>query len=134
MRMRVRRDGRYRFAIAVRGHEIACDQPAEAGGEDSAPTPPELLAASLAGCVAFYVARYCEQAGIPADDLEVLCDWQVGGKPRRMERLEVAVRLPACPPERRKAIERVANSCLIHATLQHPPEIVVRLADAEEAA
>ncbi|MFT0212517.1 OsmC family protein [Pseudomonas sp. F1_0610] len=32
-------------------HEIRMDQPKNAGGSDKGPTPPELLLASLAGCV-----------------------------------------------------------------------------------
>jgi uncharacterized OsmC-like protein len=37
--------------VTVRGHEIRSDQPVGDGGDDSAPTPTELLVASLAGCV-----------------------------------------------------------------------------------
>ncbi len=130
MRMQVRYLGRCRFEAEVRGHRIGCDQPADAGGEDLAPTPPELLAASLAGCVGFYVARYCQQAGIDADGLTVEADWQVGGSPRRIERFVVRVHLSAwdmLPEGRRRAIERAATGCLIHNTLSHPPEIAIEV-------
>jgi len=33
---------------AVRGHPVLADQPAEAGGQDAAPAPTELVVASLA--------------------------------------------------------------------------------------
>ncbi|MDX3458608.1 hypothetical protein PV396_42935 [Streptomyces sp. ME02-8801-2C] len=46
------------FAVEVRGHRLLVDQPADAGGTDTAPTPTELFAASLATCVAFYAGRY----------------------------------------------------------------------------
>jgi putative redox protein len=35
----------------IRGHKVSIDQPANAGGSDTAPTPLELLFASLAGCI-----------------------------------------------------------------------------------
>jgi putative redox protein len=35
----------------VRGHKILIDQPANAAGTDTGPTPLELLFASLAGCI-----------------------------------------------------------------------------------
>lgn len=35
----------------VRGHKVVIDQPANAGGADTGPTPLELLFASLAGCI-----------------------------------------------------------------------------------
>jgi putative redox protein len=42
------------YGVAVRGHRIQVDQPADAGGQDSAPTPTGLSVASLATRVAFY--------------------------------------------------------------------------------
>lgn len=35
----------------VRGHKIVIDQPANAGGTDTGPTPLELVLVSLAGCI-----------------------------------------------------------------------------------
>jgi putative redox protein len=35
----------------IRGHKLVIDQPANAGGTDTGPTPLELLFTSLAGCI-----------------------------------------------------------------------------------
>jgi uncharacterized OsmC-like protein len=35
----------------IRGHEVVIDQPANAAGTDTGPTPLELMLASLAGCI-----------------------------------------------------------------------------------
>ncbi len=35
----------------IRGHKVVIDQPANAGGGDTGPTPLELVFASLAGCI-----------------------------------------------------------------------------------
>ena len=35
----------------IRGHKIVIDQPANAGGSDTGPTPLEMLFVSLAGCI-----------------------------------------------------------------------------------
>ncbi|RMH61917.1 MAG: OsmC family peroxiredoxin [Zetaproteobacteria bacterium] len=129
MRMRVSFEQGARFQAECRGHAITIDQPGSNGGSDAGMTPPELMAASLAGCVGYYVARYCQQAGIDTQGLEIGCDWQVGGEPRCIERFVVQVRLPGLPDNRRRAVERVANSCLIHATLHATPDIEVRLED-----
>lgn len=119
--MQIAYDGGCRFTAACRSHTITIDQPLDNGGEDSGMTPPELMAASLAGCIAHYVARYCTQAGIDTTGLAVACDWQVVDDPRRIGSLTVEVEVPELPANRRKAVERVANQCLIHATLTHPP-------------
>jgi len=47
--------------------------------------------------------------------------------PKRIGSLAVEVDLPGLPEKRRKAVERVANQCLIHATLAHPPVMDVIL-------
>jgi uncharacterized OsmC-like protein len=127
MRMKVRHDGGARFTVCCRDHEVTMDQPEENAGSDAGMTPPEFMAASLAGCIGFYVARYCEQAKIDATGLEVGCDWSIGGNPKRFEAIEVNVVLPGMPENRRKAVERVAQSCLIHATLLHGTEMDIRI-------
>jgi len=131
MRLRVTYEQGARFTAHCRGHSVVIDQPRDNGGDDAGMTPPELMAASLAGCVGYYVARYCTQAGIDTDGLEIGCDWQVGGDPRHIECFEVRVRLPALPANRRRAVERVANSCLIHATLHAEPTVRVSLEEAQ---
>jgi putative redox protein len=40
------------YQIRVRGHRVRVDQPVDAHGADSAPTPTELFVASLGTCVA----------------------------------------------------------------------------------
>jgi len=119
------------FNIECRGHTVVTDQPENNGGADSGMTPPEFLAGSLAGCIGFYVARYCEQAGIDPAGLRVDCDWSVAeDAPRRIGEFTIDVHLPNLPENRRKAVERVASSCLIHATLGHPPEVTINLASS----
>ncbi len=116
------------FNIECRGHSVVSDQPTSNGGEDSGMTPPEFFAGSLASCIGFYVARYCQQAGIDCDGLIVDCDWSVAeDAPRRIAEFTVDVDLPGLPEKRRRAVERVASSCLIHATLHHTPEININL-------
>jgi putative redox protein len=39
-----------RFAIDIRGHTLTVDQPKDAGGEDTAPTPTELFVAVSSHC------------------------------------------------------------------------------------
>jgi uncharacterized OsmC-like protein len=42
-----------KFVVAsdIRGHQVVIDQPANAGGTDTGPTPLELMFASLGGCI-----------------------------------------------------------------------------------
>jgi len=55
------------YEVTVRGHRLVVDQPTDAGGQDSAPTPTELFVASLATCVAFYAGRFLTRHGYRRD-------------------------------------------------------------------
>lgn len=55
--------GRFQAAIEVRGGTILADEPVEAGGLGSGPTPYELLAGALAACTAMTLRLYAERKG-----------------------------------------------------------------------
>ena len=123
-----------RFGIAVRGHTLTVDQPADAGGEDTAPTPTELLVASLASCVAFYARRYLARHGLPTHGLGVDASFEMGAHPARVSAVEVRLRLPDGVPEsRRGPLLAVARHCTVHNTLEHAPDVAVELAESRTA-
>ncbi len=126
-RLTVSYKGGTAFNIECRGHSAVTDQPTSHGGKDSGMTPPEFFAASLAGCVGYYLAKYCQQAGISTEGLRVGCDWDTVETPKRIGSISIDIVLPGLPEKRRKAVEKVASSCLIHATLHHTPDININL-------
>jgi uncharacterized OsmC-like protein len=128
----VTHEGGDRFGIAVRGHRLTVDQPLEAGGEDTAPTPTELLVASLASCVAFYARRHLARHGLPTDGLAVDASYEMGSRPARVARVDLAVRVPDGVPEARLApLLAVARHCTVHNTLVAGPEVDITLAGPE---
>ncbi|MET8945243.1 OsmC family protein [Streptomyces sp. NPDC004542] len=118
------------FAVDVRGHRITVDQPVEAGGKDTAPTPTELFAASLATCVAFYAGRYLHRHGLPRSGLRVGAEFVMStDRPARVAAVRVVVAPPPeLPEQRRAALLAVASHCTVHHTLQRPPRIDIELA------
>lgn len=126
--VRVRHLGGDRFTVGIREHTVLVDQPVGAGGTDTAPTPTELFVAGLASCVAFYARRYAVRHRFSADGLEVAVNYELGGRPSRVSRIEIVVTPPAAlPAERRDAFLAVASHCTVHNTLVQPPAIDVRL-------
>lgn len=117
------------YVVDVRGHRLQVDQPTEAGGTDTAPTPTELFAASLATCVAFYAGRYLHRHGLPRAGLRVRTEFILAtDRPARVTSLHlVVVPPPELPEQRRAALLAVASHCTIHNTLHQPPEIDVAL-------
>ena len=123
-----------RFVVEVRGHTITVDQPVDAGGQDTAPTPTELFVAGLASCVAFYARRYLARHDLPTDGLAVSADYTLGGRPARVT--DVAIRItppPGLPVERRDAFLAVASHCTVHNTLHEPPTVDIILTAEEHA-
>jgi putative redox protein len=130
----VRHLGDDRFAVDVRGHEILVDQPVDAGGEDTAPTPTELFVAGLASCVAFYARRYLKRHDIDPAGLAVAADYVIGGRPARVTELAVHITPPdALPDERREAFLAVASHCTVHNTLHDAPAVAISMAEREPA-
>lgn len=117
------------YEALVRGHRIVVDQPADSGGNDSAPTPVELFVASLATCVAFYAGSYLTRHGYGRDNLTVSAGFAMASdRPPRMSEIWVTVRVPASvPDEHRPALRAVARHCTVHNTLLSKPSIMIEL-------
>lgn len=127
--MNVRYRGGERYDIAVRGHTLTVDQPAEAGGEDAAPTPTELFVASLASCVAFYAGRYLTRHGIAREGLSVTATHQLAAdRPARVSGIRLTVSVPdTVPADRWPALQAVVQHCTVHNSLTTPPAIHIEL-------
>lgn len=117
------------YEVAVRGHRLLVDQPAEAGGHDAAPTPTELFVASLASCVAFYAGRYLTRHGCSRDGLAVSASFDMAAdRPARVSGIRLTVQVPAgLPAHRRPALSAVISHCTVHNTLTNPPEVTIDL-------
>ena len=118
------------YEVAVRGHRITVDQPADAGGADKAPTPTELFVASLATCVAFYAGRFLTRHGYTRDGLGVDVAFDMAAdRPARVAAVRLTVRVPAdVPTDRWPALQAVASHCTVHNTLTTPPDVTIDLA------
>ena len=121
-------DGGARFTADIRGHKVTVDQPPQGGGQDAGPTPLELLPAALGTCVALFSKQFLVTRGLDATGLQVQVFTAADSNPHRIGRFEVTVSIPGGVPEQyRAAMVRVAESCTVHHTLTHHPEIAVEV-------
>lgn len=103
--------------VEMRDHRLVADEPVEQGGEDTGPTPQELLAASLTACTAITIEMYARRKEWDLGDVEVQCDYEQAekGKPTVFK---LALRLPSgLTPEQVERLEMVAAKCPVHRTL-----------------
>jgi putative redox protein len=117
MKATATRDSQYRHTIRIRSHETTADEPVESGGTDSAPSPQELLAASLASCTAVTMEMYAQRKGWDIGGVEVAVEYTPAerGCPTRFELL---LRLPEdLSDEQVERLRVIAAKCPVHRTL-----------------
>ena len=113
-----RENGKFRHDLEVREHRLVADEPEQNGGEDSGPSPQELLAASLASCTAITIEMYATRKGWDIGDISVDVDYEPAqrGSPTKFE---MAVHFPKeLPEEQRERLMQIAAKCPVHRTLE----------------
>lgn len=111
------RENQYRHTVRIRSHELGVDEPAEQGGTDTAPSPQELLAASLASCTAVTMEMYAQRKGWDIGGIEVAVDYTPAerGCPTRFN---LVLRMPdSLSEEQVERLKVIAAKCPVHRTL-----------------
>ena len=102
------------------GITLKTDAPKDIGGDASAFSPTDLVAAALAACVLTTVAMFAERHELDLTGMTAHIAKEMTTTPRRIGHLPLTVHLPASvSDEMRQALERVAHTCPVHASL-HP--------------
>lgn len=131
--LRVSHEGGDRFRILTRGHAIRVDQPLDAGGDDSAPTPLELFVASVASCQAFYARRFLARHGVAPGALELTVRFDVADQPpARVAAIRTEVVLPHALSEPIAAgLLRAVEHCTVANSIRFPPDMTIHVSVAE---
>ena len=111
-------DGRLEQRVEIRGHSVTADEPRDHGGEDSGPSPQELLAASLASCTAITMEMYAQRKGWEVGDVAVNVSYEPAqrGSPTRFT---MNVEFPKeLPEEQRERLMQIGAKCPVHRTLE----------------
>ena len=118
MRAVARRNGTLKQDVEIREHHLTADEPPDHGGEDSGPSPQELLAASLASCTAITMEMYAQRKGWDVGEVVVDVDYEPAqrGSPTKFH---MEVELPKeLPEEQREKLMQIAAKCPVHRTLE----------------
>jgi uncharacterized OsmC-like protein/alpha/beta superfamily hydrolase len=131
------REGKFAQAITVGRHRLRADEPASAGGNDTGPSPYDLLVAGLGACTSMTLRMYADLKQLPLDTVTVRlkhekvhaqdcaeCETKEGKIDRIEREIEIEGRLDEA--QRAKLLE-IANKCPVHRTLQSEVWIPTRL-------
>jgi putative redox protein len=107
-----------RHDVKVRSHTITADEPRDEGGDDTGPSPQELLAASLASCVAITMEMYAKRKGWDVAGVTVDCEYAPAerGHPTQFR---LVMKMPAhLSEEQVEKLSVIAAQCPVHRTLE----------------
>ena len=131
--------GKYQQRITIGPHRLVADEPADAGGMDSGPTPYDLLLAGLGACTSMTVRLYADAKGIPltrvAVDLRHTKTYatdcaECETKDGKIDRIERVLRFEGDLDDATRAkLLEIANKCPVHRTLGSRTWIPTRLAE-----
>jgi putative redox protein len=110
--------GHLKQHVAIREHRLTADEPREHGGEDTGPSPQELLAASLASCTAITMEMYADRKGWQVGEISVDVEYepaQRGSPTRFVMRIEMPKDVSE---EQRDRLMQIAAKCPVHRALE----------------
>ncbi|MEZ5669274.1 MAG: alpha/beta fold hydrolase [Alphaproteobacteria bacterium] len=132
--------GRFQQAIAVGPHRLTADEPRAAGGDDSGPSPYDLLSAALGACTAMTLRMYAGHKQLPLDHVAVrvvhdrihaedcaTCETREGKVDRFVRTIALQGDLDDAQTAR---MLQIADRCPVHQTLHREVLVETALADA----
>ncbi|MGH9175244.1 MAG: OsmC family protein [Vicinamibacterales bacterium] len=124
-------------SIDVGQHHLVADEPTDAGGAGTGPSPYDLLAAALGACTSMTISYFARKRQWPLEWVNVrvrhakvhaedcaTCETKEG----RIDRLERTIELRGqLTADQRQELLRIADRCPVHRTLTSEIEIQTSL-------
>ncbi len=134
-------DAKFAVDILTDRHSLRADEPVSYGGQDSGPSPYELLLAALGACTAMTVRVYATHKKLNLDRVSVRlkhdkihaedcehCETREG----RIDRIERSLEIDGeLSDEQRNDLLRIADRCPVHRTLHSEIDIQTRLGGSD---
>jgi ribosomal protein S12 methylthiotransferase accessory factor len=126
MEMRIHLDGGKRVSAEFHSFTVRTDQPAEQGGEASAPAPFDLFLASIGTCAGFFVQSFCQTRNISTAGIEIVQRTEHDPAQHRVSKIRLNIVVPeAFPAKYRTGLVNAVNLCTVKRHLQNPPAFEV---------
>lgn len=101
----------------------------------TAPSPFGLFLASIGTCAGIYVLGFCQQRGIPTDNIRIIQRMSMNPFTRMVDNVELDIQVPPDFPEKYKsAVIRAADQCSVKKHLENPPAFNVHTTIVEPMA
>ncbi|GMM94331.1 alpha/beta fold hydrolase [Qipengyuania sp. MTN3-11] len=130
--------GKFGTEVHTGSHRFLADEPRSYGGDDSGPTPYDLLLAALGTCTAMTMRMYAERKGWPLEGTTIHltherdhvtdckdCLEETGMAAQALVR-EIAVDGPDLSEEQIAKLVEMADRCPVHRTLEGHIEVITK--------
>jgi len=139
VRVEETREGRFTNEVVIGSHRLRADEPTDAGGDDTGPSPYGYLAAALGACTSMTLRMYADRKQWPLEQVSVTvahekihaadceeCETKTG----RIDRFDRTLSLAGpLDPEQRARLLAMADRCPVHQTLHGEVQVRTRLVD-----
>jgi putative redox protein len=123
--------------VEIGSHEVYADEPVSFGGNDSGPSPYDLLLAALGSCTSMTIGFYARKRRWPLEKITVSlrhsrihaadCE-ECETKEGKIDRIELDIQLTgSLTDEQRAKLIEMAGKCPVHQTLTSEINIKTRL-------
>jgi putative redox protein len=117
---------KYKIDVEYKGFVVKTDQPVRDDGDNTAPSPFDYFLVSLAACAGYYALAFCRERKIPVEGLGVTMTTERGEASKMIDKIAIAVDLPAGFPEKyRFALVKAVDHCTVKAHMLRPPQFEV---------
>jgi putative redox protein len=121
--------GRFQAEVRVGRSHFLADEPVEAGGLGSGPSPFELVSAALGACTAMTLRMYAERKALPLGTVSVAVSHSRVVGAEKPEQFDRTVSLGGdLAPDQIERLMQIAERCPVHRMLEPAAEIRTRLA------
>jgi len=110
----------------INGFTIRTDQAIRSGGDGEYPEPFTIFLASLGTCAGIYVKYFCDQRGIPTDNITLEQDMVYDPVRKIMGKITINIKVPGDFPEKYDAaVIQTASLCAVKKHLREDIEFGV---------
>src|SRR5690606_27049415 len=133
--------GKYALDIISGGHALRADEPRDAGGDDTGPSPYDLVLAGLGACTVMTLRMYAEHKGLTLRSVQVrLTHAKIHAKDcadcestsGRIDQITREITFDGDLDDAQRArLLQIADRCPVHRTLHAEIDVKTQLIEAE---
>jgi ribosomal protein S12 methylthiotransferase accessory factor len=120
--------GNKQVSADFNGYTVKTDQVVKSGGEGTYPEPFALFLASLGTCAGIYVKSFCDQRGIPTDQIRLTQDPRFDAVKHIIGDIDLTIHVPSDFPEKyEQSMIQTASLCAVKRHLKEDIRFNIKL-------